>query len=178
MIRVTKPLKPFVNFSQIHPDVLDYASKRGTAVHQACHLYAQGDFVLTRNWSSDYYGYFQSFKGWFHRYVVKVIATEIELKDSDLDLVGHPDLLCIIEGDTGVTLVDMKTPASESKTWPVQLSAYRHLAVKNGYDIGRVGSLRLKKDGKMAIFTEYSDSPADFACYMNMLMVEKYFGGK
>jgi len=178
MIRVTKPLKPFVNFGQVHPDVLDYASKRGTAVHQACHLYAQGKFAVTGHWPSDYHGYFKSFKKWFDCYVKEVIATEIELKDIDLGLVGHPDLLCVMEGDTKTTLVDMKTPASESKTWPVQLSAYRHLAVKNGYDIGRVGSLRLKKDGKMAIFTEYSDSPADFACYMNMLMVEKYFGGK
>jgi len=178
MIRVTQPLKPFANFGQVHPDVLDYASKRGTAVHQACHLYAQGKLAVTGNWPSDYHGYFESFKKWFHRYVNEVIATEIELKDDDLDLVGHPDLLCVMEGDTSITLVDLKTPSTESRTWRPQIAAYRHLALKNNYDIVRAGSLRIKKDGSRAIFNGCDDSAADWAAYMNILMIEKYFGGK
>lgn len=174
MIRTTAPLNPFSDFSKMHPDVLEYASERGTAIHHGCHVYSQGGFVLVGQWPPDYHGYFYSFKKWFNQYVKKVIATEIELVDEDLDLVGHPDLLCIIVGDEKITLVDLKTPLAESFTWKPQLSCYRHLAIKNGYDIGRAGSLRLRKDGGRAIFSEYTDSAADFACYMNMLMIEKY----
>ena len=174
MIRTTQPLKPFNKFDQIHPDVLDYASERGTTIHHACHVYGQGGFVLTSQWPPDYHGFFYSYMNWFDKYVEKVIDTEIELIDEDLDLVGHPDLLCIIIGDTKITLVDLKTPLAESFTWKPQLSCYRHLAIKNGYDIGRVGSLRLKGNGGRAIFSEYTDSAADFAAYMNMLMIEKY----
>ena len=173
MIRVTQPIKPFANFDQIHPDVLDYASERGTIIHYGCHRYGRGEFVLTNHWPPDYHGYFKSFTNWFDKYVVRDVASEIELVDEDLDLVGHPDLLCIIVGDEKITLVDLKTPLAESWLWKAQLAAYRHLAIKK-YDIGRVGSLRLKKDGGRAIFTEYTDSAADFAAYLNMLMIEKY----
>ena len=105
--------------------------------------------------------------------------TEIELKDEEFGYEGHPDLLCIIIGDTKITLVDLKTPLAESPTWRPQLAAYRRLAIKNGYDIGRVGSLRLNPDGGRAIFTEYTDEKADFAAFLNALMIAKYFkGGK
>jgi len=174
MIRVTQPISRHTDFSQIHPDVLDYASERGTTIHHGCHKYGQGGFVLTGHWPPDYHGYFKSYTNWHDRYVERVVATEIELKDEDLDLCGHPDLLCIIVGDTKITLVDLKTPIAESFTWKPQLAAYRHLAIKTGYDIGRVGSLRLRQNGGRAIFTEYTDSAADFAAYLNMLMIEKY----
>ncbi len=173
MIRTTAPLNPFSDFSKMHPDVLYYASERGTTIHHACHVYGQGGFVLTSQWPPDYHGYFKSYMNWFDKYVEKVVDTEVELVDEDLDLVGHPDLLCIIVGDTKTTLVDLKTPLAESWLWKVQLAAYRHLAIKK-YDIGRVGSLRLRGNGGRAIFSEYTDSAADFACYMNMLMIEKY----
>ena len=176
MIRVTEALKPFADFSMIHPDVLDYASERGTAIHHACSLHARGALVLQYCWPPDYVGYFVSFKSWFDKYVKEVVATEIELKDYIYGYVGHPDLLCIIIGDTKVTLVDLKTPLAEYPTWRPQCAAYRYLAIKK-YDIGRVGSLRLKPDGGRAIFTEYTDEKADFAAFLNALMIAKYFQG-
>ena len=174
MIRVTQPISRHTDFSQINPDVLEYASERGTAVHYTCHAYARGDFFLTSQWPPDYHGFFKSYMNWFDKYAERVVDTEVELVDEDLDLVGHLDLLCIIVGDTKTTLVDLKTPLAESWLWKPQLACYRHLAIKKGYDIGRVGSLRLRGNGGRAIFSEYTDSAADFAAYMNMLMVEKY----
>ena len=178
MIRVTEALKPFTDFSMIHPDVLDYTSERGTVIHKACSNYAQGVFLVNpqRRWPPDYVGYFVSFTNWFDKYVEKVVATEIELKDDIYGYVGHPDLLCIIIGDTKVTLVDLKTPLAEYPTWRPQCAAYRNVAIKK-YDIGRVGSLRLKPDGGRAIFTEYTDKKADFAAFLNALMIAKYFKG-
>ena len=176
MIRVTEALKPFTDFSMIRPDVLDYASERGTVIHKACANYANGIYVIQNHWPPDYAGYFNSFTEWFDKYVDEVVATEIELKDDTYGYVGHPDLLCIIIGDTKVTLVDLKTPVAELRTWKPQCAGYRYLAIKK-YDIGRVGSLRLKPDGGRAIFTEYTDERADFAAFLNALMIAKYFNG-
>lgn len=177
MIRVTEALKPFTDFSMIRPDVLDYASERGTVIHHACSLHARGAFVLCELWPPDYVGYFYSFRDWFDNYVEKVVAIEIELINGEFGFIGHPDLLCNIQGDWRPTLVDLKTPLAESPTWKPQLAAYRNLAIKAGYDIGRVGSLRLKPDGGRAIFTEYTDEKADFAAFLNALMIAKYFKG-
>jgi len=111
--------------------------------------------------------------------LISMLITEIELIDGELGFAGHPDLICTIKGDTKSTLVDLKTPLAESPIWKPQLAAYRHLALRAGYDIGRVGSLRLKPDGGRAIFTEYTDEKADFAAFLNALMIAKYFkGGK
>ena len=177
MIRVTEALKPFTDFSMIHPDVLDYASERGTVIHKACCNWVNMVFVPTHSWPPDYTGYFHSFIDWYRNYVEEVVDTEIELLDQELGYLGHPDLLCVIIGDTKITLVDLKTPLAESPIWKPQLAAYRHLAIWNGYDIGRVGSLRLKPDGGRAIFTEYTDEKANFAAFLNALMIAKYFQG-
>ena len=69
MIRVTEALKPFADFSMIHPDVLDYASERGTVIHKACSNYANGVYVIKGLWPPDYVGYFNSFTDWFDKYV-------------------------------------------------------------------------------------------------------------
>ncbi len=50
-------------------------------------------------------------------------------------------------------MIDIKTSANASKSWPVQLAAYKHLCEINGYEVETVYNIHLKKT-KSATFDE------------------------
>lgn len=173
---VTKVMGPFADFSKVPKAVLAHAAARGTRVHAACAAIAQGVFVLPPG--DEEAPYVESFQRWFDAAVVEVVASEVELVDEDLGFCGHPDLIVRIEGDKGLSLPDIKTPATKNKLWRCQLAAYRHLAETNGYHpIDRIFSLRLKKDGGRAIVDEYDKHPNDFQGFLAALSAYRYFNG-
>ena len=168
---VTQIISPYSNFSGINPEVLANAAARGDRVHQACAAYAL-DFP-TNGLEDEDVGYFESFREWFDASVVHVIAIEGLFEDEILGFCGHPDLLCIIDGDGhNKTVVDYKTPRLLSPAWPIQLSAYAHLTKAQ-----RAFSLRLNPDGKKAIVDEVEDIKRHFAIFLNCLSAWKYFNG-
>jgi len=174
MISVTRVLSPYTDFSAIAPDVLEHAGWRGTEVHALCAIHARGLPAL-RDVPPSGAGYFLSFQEWF-RNVLGVILVEPRLEDPIYKFCGHPDLLVRLRGDSGDTLVDLKTPAVESPTWKGQLAGYARLCEVNGYHITRVGSLRLRKDGGTARFTEYIRDGRDFAAFLAALTAYRFFG--
>ena len=170
-ISVTRALSPYTDFSMIHPETLAYAADRGTRVHAVCTDYSLGKFVVV---PYDCQGFFESYKGWFDKYVEKVIAVEIELKCDTYGIVGHSDLICVLRNDKEPTVIDLKTPAATSRLWRVQLAAYYYLA-KPKYNPKRVASLRLKKDGSPPIFNEYTSQAEDFAAFLSCLFATRFF---
>lgn len=169
---VTRIIGPWADFSGIRPEVLAHASARGTAVHAACGALALGLWVPPVD--EEVAPFVWSFQKWFP-VVVEVVAVEVELIDLALGYCGHPDIICRIRGDKALALIDLKTPASKSPLWKAQLAAYKHLARRAGYDVQRVGSLRLKRDGGMPIFDEYMDSATDLAGFLAALSAHRYF---
>lgn len=169
---VTRIIGPWADFSGIRPEVLAHASARGTKVHAACAALCLGLWVPAVE--EEVAPFVWSFHKWFP-VVEEVVAVEVELIDQALGFCGHPDLICRFRGDRGLSLIDFKTPASKSPLWRAQLSAYKHLSVRAGYAVRRVGSLRLKRDGGMPIFDEYQDSATDLAGFLAALNAHKYF---
>lgn len=172
---VTTILSPWSDFSRVPDDVLAHAAERGTLVHQACAC------RLIGLWSFpvpvEIRGYLDSFEQWMP-VVADVVLCEEELADHDYGYMGHPDLICRLQGDDALSVIDFKTPLSKSKSWRPQLAAYRELAVKRGHDVRRVMSVRLKKDGGRPIVNESTGTVAhDFAVFRNALACWKYFNG-
>jgi hypothetical protein len=150
---VTEVLNPWADFSKVRPEVLENAARRGTDVHAACLCKVQGLWMPAV--PEDCAGYVASFMSWAGPMIEEVVAAEIELRDEhDLRVVGHPDIICRLRGDRVLTMLDLKTPAAVSRSWPLQLAGYHRLGRNAGYDIGRAMTLRLKKDGGRPIVDE------------------------
>jgi hypothetical protein len=171
--RVTEVLKRYVDFSNIDPVVLAKAAERGTRVHGFCSLYARG--VPTPFVDEDCQGYVESFKRWFDKYVDKVHVNEDRFYCDGLMITGAIDLVVSIKNDEKLCIVDLKTPATISKSWRLQTSAYEYLYNRNNdNEANRRAVLQIKKDGKPAVFHEHDD-PNDWKTYLGILRAERYF---
>lgn len=171
IIRVTAPLGPFFDKDAIPPHVLEMASARGTEVHAACAAYARGLPVFVSDAARPY---FESFKMWFDRYVVKVLFVEAEFSDPTCyGITGHPDIVCVLV-DGRVVVVDYKTPAAESKTWRAQVACYAYLVRPV---VGKVEglALMLRNDGGPAKAIVYRHQASDFAGYLAALQAWRHF---
>lgn len=169
---VTQVLQPWADFSMVPADVLEIAANRGTDVHRICAALSLG--LWPGDIPDDCAGYVESFRAWLP-FVSKVILVECHLEDRALGYCGHPDIIAIMRGDTEPAIVDLKTPASKSRLWRVQLAAYLNLGRVNGHPINRVFSLRLRRDGARPIVDEYRDSALDFKAFLNALSAWRYF---
>lgn len=124
---VTEVLQPWADFSRIPPAVLEAASIRGTAVHDVCATIARNLPVISV--PDETAGYVASFQRWFDHVVDEVLLCEERLTDDDFGYHGEPDSL-IKSKHQEIILVDFKTPATKTKTWRVQLAAYKNLVEK------------------------------------------------
>lgn len=177
--RVTSILAPYCDFSKIDPDVLDYASDRGTRTHAACLAYAVGLWTPV---TDDIAGYVESYKEWHNRYVVEVLAVEKELIHPAWGYVGHCDLIAIVSGykkEPVIGLLDLKTPVGESPTWMGQLAAYREVEQLEHKEHVYAGVLQLRKDGKLPKMTwlEQREETRAFAAFCAALSAHNYFKG-
>ena len=171
MPSVTQVLSPWADFGRVDPAVLERAALRGTAVHAACLAETTGFWAPP---DPEIEPYVESFRLWRPR--VEIIKAEFELADPVLSLYGHPDLLVRFAGDTALAIIDLKTPAAYNSIWRAQLAAYKYMAVKNGLDVVRVGSLRLQKDGRPPILNESTATyPRDLAGFIAALDAWLYF---
>jgi len=175
---VTQVLSPWSDFSRISEDVLARAAERGTQVHRICAAIALGLWVP--NIPPECAGYVLSFQAWL-TVVQDVIFCEERLHDPVYGFNGMPDMIVRIKGDSGHSLLDLKSPAAVAPTWRIQLAAYQRLAEANGYNISRVFSLRLDKNGGRAKVDEYTGTSAnDLRVFLACLTAFKHFsnGGK
>lgn len=60
LLSVTRVLAPFTGLDAVRPDVLEAACRRGTAVHTACLLHAQGIFSIDPE--GEWHGLVDSFR--------------------------------------------------------------------------------------------------------------------
>lgn len=171
--RVTDILKPYTDFSMIRPEVLEHARERGQIVHKYCAAFMKGIWLPPPPTECE--GYFESFKRWFDQMVDRVLFVEPEFVDEDFGFMGHPDAGLQLKGSTTVVIPDWKTPAAKNKGWELQISAYVHLAEKNGYQwIERCGSLRLSPEGKMAKWDEIENWRQKFTIFLGGLNVWRF----
>lgn len=171
LLHVTQVLQPWSDFSGVSPRILYTAAIRGMTVHKACAGLATGLFICGED--VEYAGYIKSFRSWFDLYVDKVLFVEKTFINQSLGIVGTPDLFCLLK--TGErALIDLKTPATEYKSWRVQLAAYQML-VSQEYEIDVYGTLRLLADGGLAVFKRYERQAEDYAIFLSALNCYRYF---
>lgn len=165
--RVTEVLYPFSGLASINPETVKNAGTRGTRVHEICESIMKG----LGDWGNDEETkpYVDSFLQWWGD-GQKIIEMEKRFYDDSLGITGQVDL--IIEEPTGLSIVDLKTSYKPSKTWPLQGSAYAHMARNNGYDIKEIKFLHLNRYGgppKMYVYEDQWDM------YSKCLDVFNYF---
>ena len=164
----------WLNFDNVPPDKLEFACQRGSDFHRLAALHVQNLWIDEIPESCA--GFFRSFVGWYANFVEEPILVEQTLIHPTLHYHGTPDAILRIQGDTGLTLVDWKTPRALSKSWRLQLAAYRELARANGYPVERVASLQPHPDGGRAKFTGYTKSlTPDFAVFQSGLNWWNFF---
>lgn len=176
--RVTEVLKPYSGLDGIDERVLARAADRGTRVHDFCELYARN--LLIEDPDEDCKIYVEAFKEWFDNAVDEVIMMEERLNSATYKLSGKFDLLVRFKGDDELTIVDIKTPQNQSKTWNLQTAAYRILLrdVK-GIEANRRGCLMLPNDSptkRSAKFVEFVDHEVDQDLYLSALQLYRFFG--
>lgn len=140
-VRVTEILYPFSGLSAVDPYILANAAKRGTRVHELCEQIMKGE---RPDIPSELEGYIHSFMFWWQN-GHEIVEMEKRFYCDDLKITGQCDL--ILNTPEGLVLLDLKTPVSPSKTWPIQGSAYAYLAQKAGYDIKKIQFLQVNKHG-------------------------------
>jgi hypothetical protein len=174
--RVTDILKPFSKLDQIDPVTLKKAADRGTRVHKFCTLYAL--HMLIVDVDEDCKGYFESFKNWFDSTVEGISVRPQRINSPTLMISGEYDLIVKLKGDDGVTLVDLKTPATHSKTWQLQTAAYKMLIEDEiCLPVDRRAVVQLKKDGSRITFIEHLDHNNDKQLFLNALSLHRFFNG-
>lgn len=129
-------------------DCLANASIRGTAVHQYCTAFMKNLFLPEIE--EEYQPYVGAFVVWANENVVSIIDTSKRLYDDEMKFSGEFDAVVILKDSDQPILLDIKTSCLPSKTWPIQLAAYKHLCEKNGMKIDRIMNLHLKKSKKVS----------------------------
>jgi len=174
LIHVTEVLSPWTDFSMIPPDVLDYASQRGTRVHELIHEKLDGKWIPPKAIPEDVKGFIQSFVTFQRDMILETVFSEKTFTSDIYGLTGTIDFGGYLnDKPKDFTILDWKTPLALQPTWKGQLSAYQYLAGE--YKPKRIGSLRLDPKGGPAKMTWYEDSAEVWEAYLCALTAYKYF---
>ena len=157
----------------IPTSILDNASERGTAVHQAIEFYNKYKFA---NINDEYKGYFEAYKGWYKQtagYQVK-IESELQVYHKVLNYAGTIDILTT-NTDGEHCLIDIKTTNElNMKYVSLQLSAYKEALASEGIEAEDMYVLWLKRDGTY----EYKEVPNNKNIFMYSLLLYNYWKGE
>lgn len=124
-------------------DALANAAIRGTKIHAHCTAYLKGLWIPEIE--EEYEPYVKCFMNWADENVESLIHSNIRLYDDTFKFTGEFDCIVKLKDSKKIALIDIKTSASPSKSWPIQLAAYNHLCCKNDYNIDTSYIIHLKK---------------------------------
>lgn len=157
----------------IPTSILDNASERGTAVHQAIEFYNKYKFA---NISEDYKPYFEAYQDWYNKNSFSFIEvkSEVQVYHKVLNYAGTIDML-ITDTMEEKTLVDIKTTNElNMKYVALQLSAYKEALASQGIKVRNMYVLWLKKDGTY----EYIGVPDKKNIFMYSLLLYNFWKGE
>lgn len=155
-------------FNSIPTDVLANASVRGVKVHEYCSTYLKG--LWLPDIEEEYVPYLNSFINWAQQNVEEPIQFGERLFDDKLQFSGEFDLIVTLKSSKKKALIDIKTTSTVSKSWAIQLAAYKHLCVINNYQIDEVYNIHLKKTKAAS----YSISPLGEKSILHPSIVKVY----
>lgn len=124
----------------------DDAADRGTAVHKAFELLAEGTVPKLRDFPVEFRGYVQAMATWWLEFEPKVLHTELMVASWVHQYAGRMDLLAEVDGRVGV--IDLKTSRAVRDSHHLQTAGYRIAVVESGYPTPDFGAiLRVGEDG-------------------------------
>lgn len=170
---VTEILSVFSGLSNVDPQTLRKAARRGTKVHEIALNSLVG--LLQLEIDPEIEGYLASFDFFVKTQVKEVLEVERRLVDTLFGFHGQLDLLCRLKENDLVALIDLKTPKVKSSVWAAQLAAYDHLRRFEQIQADRLGSLRLNQFGGPPKMDWYDFRQDDFNAFLNLLYAYKYF---
>ncbi len=173
---VTQVLSPFADFAAVPADILEAACQRGSSVHRYCESYALGLYEAVPD---EVAGFCTSFRTWFDKYVVEVLAVEEEVIHPAFGYIGHVDLIATVAGirpKQTVCIIDYKSPATASRSWNCQIAAYLE-ASKEKYGTEVAGLLMLKRDGSLPKMIWLEDEARAFNAFTGILSGWNYIKG-
>lgn len=153
--------------------ILDNASERGTAVHQAIEFYNKYKFA---NINEDYKGYFEAYQNWYknNSFPFIEIKSETKVYHKILNYAGTIDMLITDTREENI-LVDVKTTNElNMKYVTLQLSAYKEALASQGIKVKSMYVLWLKKDGTY----EYKEVPDKKNIFMYSLLLYNFWKGE
>jgi hypothetical protein len=159
-VRVSDIIVDREALAKVPVDKLENARARGQRVDELCKAYISGfpskpmmpgDEGYDSSMEFDA-GYFESFKLWAND---KLPDLEVGIRqyDNHLMITGEPDFTQ--DMPEYLKVVDIKCTYAESVTWKLQGAAYAYLLRANGFYVGYIEFLQLKKDGKFPKVFEY-----------------------
>lgn len=153
-------------YQRIDPAVLEHAQRRGTYVHRACELYAQGR-LDEATVDPEVAPYLEGFRRFLADSDFVVLHTEVRLYDRVRDYCGSADIVGLLNGEPGV--MDLKTPIQITR--PVvgaQLAGYKAAwnSMHRANPLNARWALRVTNDGKYRLdrFTDPNDLANFAAC--------------
>lgn len=149
-IRVTDMLKPWMDFSTIPKEVLDYKAEIGTNVHEAINMHVLG-LPLPRMTDREQ-KYFDSYLKWEEAEEPTFLCSEQRYYDDDIMVTGQVDAIVSFPGRNQGRILDFKTSSKASPLhWHLQLGWYSWLAKKNGLKVDETACmLQLRDNGTPA----------------------------
>lgn len=176
LIHVTSVLQPFCNFDNVPADTLQYAANRGTSVHNLIHEKLSGKWVPPKAIADDIKGFIASFVKFQNDMILETVFSEKTFISDIYGLTGTVDFGgYLTDRPKDFTILDWKTPINKTSVWGGQLSAYEYLAISDGFDVKRIGSLQLHPQGKTPKMNWYERSAKIFESYLCALTAYRAF---
>ena len=174
LIHVTEVMSPFMDFSMIKPEVLEYASERGTRIHSVISDMLNGYWLPKID--DDIKGYIQSFR-FFRNNIFRTVFTEKTFEDELYGLTGTLDFGGYLKDrPKDFTIIDWKSPVNTSRTWHGQLCCYAYLVEKNtDLNVKRIGSFQPDPKGGPGKMNWYKDSARVWEAYLCALHAYRFF---
>lgn len=164
--RVTEVLYPFSGLSKIDPHIVKNAAERGSRVHELCDALINDLGILDMD--NKLAGYLTSFEKWAAN--KEFLVKPSRFYCDKYMITGECD--GIYKDGNDLILFDLKTPLRESKTWPLQCSAYAYMARRDGYNIKRVEVIKLCQTGKEPTVYTYEEN---FDLFLKCLDIYRHF---
>lgn len=154
-------------------EILANAAERGSRIHNYCTGVAKNLWVPPID--KEALPYVESFQEWWRENVFQLSADSIRLYDDEKKFSGKFDMIVVLKSSKQLALIDLKTSATISKSWPIQLAAYKHLCERNHYEIEVVMNVQLKATGKIAKTIEYENLSQHWNIFQACLTGFDYF---
>lgn len=166
---VTTILSPLIDYSMVHPEVLERGRQLGSAVHRMTELYDLDDLDES-SLSPDMKNYLIGWKKFRENTDFIPDTIEKRMFHPKHQYCGTSDRTGVIRGQKAV--IDIKKMMSLGAVIGVQLAAYQAMHNLESAEITHRYALGLRPDGTYRL--QQFNNPSDFAVFLSLLNIRNW----